>query len=527
VPGVQTDTRPLIRSLQDTSIWGHEVRNLRVIETHISWVILTGPYAYKIKKPVNLGFLDFSTLEKRGFYCKQELRVNRRLAPRLYIDVIAITGTVTHPVINGSGPALEYAVKMVQFPQEAQLDRLLERGALYPRHIDELAQRVAAFHRTVAVAPPESPYGEPPQMQELVLANFDRVQSELQDQGALHRLQALRDWAQHEYRCCRDVLSARKQRGFVRECHGDMHLRNIALLDDELVIFDGIEFSDNLRWIDVISEVAFVVMDLDDRRQPRLARRFLNAYLEHTGDYDGLEVMRYYLVYRAMVRAMVDAIRVRQPGMNEIQQRQVFEEYGSYITLAERYTQITRPTLIITHGLSGSGKTTVAQTLLEHYSAIRIRSDVERKRLHGVDVSTRTRSDIDRDLYSPDATARTYHRLAELARVIVGAGCAVIVDAAFLKQEQRTRFRLLAEELHVPFVILDCQARVPALRERVRLREHEARDASEATLAVLERQLASQEPLAESESAFALTVDTMQAPDGERMASHLRKRVQS
>ncbi len=522
--GAQTDTSPLIRSLLDIRVWDHDVHDLCVVETHISWVILTGPYAYKIKKPVNLGFLDFSTLEKRHFYCQEELRLNRRLAPRLYVDVIAITGEATRPVINGTGPVLEYAVKMVQFPQEAQLDRLLARGGLGAHHIDELAQRVAAFHGEIAVAAPESPYGEPRQIQQLVLENFDRVLCELQDPDALERLRTLRHWAQQEYQRCRNILAARKQHGFVRECHGDMHLRNIALLDDGLVIFDGIEFSDRLRWIDVISEVAFLVMDLDDRQQPQLAGRFLNAYLEQTGDYAGVEVMRYYLLYRAMVRAMVDAIRVHQPGMNETEKRRVLEEYGSYVSLAERYTHISHPILIITHGLSGSGKTTMAQTLLEHYPAIRVRSDIERKRLHGLTATMRTGSDVDRGLYTPEATARTYERLAELARVVVGAGYTVIVDAAFLKQEQRMMFRVLAEELRVPFVILDCRAPVDTLRARVSSREREARDASEATLTVLEHQLASDEPLNALERASALVIDTSRPVDGNHIAGLLRER---
>jgi aminoglycoside phosphotransferase family enzyme/predicted kinase len=525
VPGAQTNTTPLIRSLLDPRVWGHETQDLFLVETHISWVILTGPFAYKIKKPVNLGFLDFSTLEKRHFYCREELRLNRRLAPKLYVDVIAINGEATRPVINGSGPALEYAVKMVQFPQEAQLDRVLARGALGARHIDKLAQRVAVFHENIAVAAPESPYGEPEQIQELVLANFDRVLSELRNQDTVNRLQALRHWAQQEYQRCHNVLAARKRQGFVRECHGDMHLRNIALLDDELVIFDGIEFSDSLRWIDVISEVAFLVMDLNDRQQPQLARRFLNAYLEHTGDYAGVEVMRYYLLYRAMVRAMVDAIRVRQPGMSETERYRVLDEYGSYVSLAERYTHIPHPALIITRGLSGSGKTTVAQTLLEHYPAIRIRSDVERKRLHGLDAAEHTGSDVDRGLYTPEATSRTYERLAELARTIVKAGHSVIVDAAFLRREQRTMFREVAHELNVPFLILDCQAPVETLKGRTRSREREARDASEATLVVLERQLAAQEPLTESEKTYSLSIDTTEAPKGARIADTLRERL--
>lgn len=521
--GARADTATLIRSLQNPRFYDHAVREVGVIETHISWVLLTGNYAYKIKKPVNLGFLDFSTLQKRHHYCQQELRLNRRLAPSLYLDVVAITGGAEHPRLRGPGPAIEYAVKMLQFPQQAQLDRVLARGELYPQHIDALASTVAAFHADVAIAEAADAYGDPEQVHETVLENFDRVLSGLRDEKAAERLLGLRRWAQQEYERCRPILAMRKQHGYVRECHGDMHLRNMALLDGEVLVFDCIEFSDTLRWIDVISEIAFVVMDLDDRQRPQLGRRFLNAYLEHTGDYGGLEVLRYYLMYRAMVRAMVDSIRIHQSSMAEAEKRRVLDEYRSYLTLAEQYTQATHPALIITHGLSGSGKTTVAQALLEHYPAIRVRSDVERKRLHGLAAAARTRSGIDRGLYTAEATKRTYGRLHELARVVLKAGYSVIVDATFLKQAQRREFQMLATELDVPFLILDCEAPERVLRERVSQRGQT--DASEANLAVLERQIASREPLSETERALALSIDTKKAPIGPELASTLRARL--
>jgi aminoglycoside phosphotransferase family enzyme/predicted kinase len=522
-PDVPVDMATLISSLQNPRSYDHAVGEVGVIETHISWVLLTGSYAYKIKKPVNLGFLDFSTLEKRRFYCQQELRLNRRLAPSLYLDVVAVTGSAEHPRLHGSGPAIEYAVKMRQFPQQSQLDRVLTRGELYPQHIDALASTVAAFHADVAIAKPTEAYGDPEQVHETVLENFDRVLSGLRDEKAAERLLDLRRWAQREYERCRPILAMRKQRGYVRECHGDMHLRNMALLDGEVLVFDCIEFSETLRWIDVISEIAFVVMDLDDRRCPHLGRRFLNAYLEHTGDYGSLEVLHYYLMYRAMVRAMVDSIRIRQSSMDEAEKRRVLDEYRSYLTLAEQYTQAARPTLVITHGLSGSGKTTFAQALLEHYPAIRIRSDVERKRLFGLAAAARTRPGIDRGLYTAEATERTYDRLHELARVILKAGYSVIVDATFLKQVQRREFQRLAEECGVPFLILDCEAPDQILRERVSQRGQA--DASEANRAVLERQLARREPLTEAEQTLAVTVDTTKAPVGRDLASTLHARL--
>lgn len=522
-PEARVDTATLISSLQNPRCYDHAVPEVSVIETHISWVLLTGNYAYKIKKPVNLGFLDFSTLEKRHFYCQQELRLNRRLAPRLYLDVVAITGSAERPCIRGPGPAIEYAVKMLQFPQQAQLDRVLARGELSPQHIDALAHTVAAFHAGVAVAAADDEYGDPQHVQAIVLENFDRVLSGLRDEEAVERLGGLQRWAQQEYERCRRILATRKQQGYVRECHGDMHLRNMALLDGEILIFDCIEFSETLRWIDVISEIAFVIMDLDDRRCPQLGRRFLNAYLEHTGDYGSLEVLRYYLMYRAMVRAMVDRIRVQQSGIDDAEKRHVLDEYRSYLTLAEQYTQTNHPALIITHGLSGSGKTTVAQAVLEHYPAIRIRSDVERKRLFGLTAAARTRSGIDQGLYTAQATERTYDRLHELARLILKAGYSVIVDATFLKQAPRRAFQDLAEELEVPFLILDCEAPDQILRERVARRTQT--DASEADRVVLEHQLASREPLNELEQTLALVVDTTQAPMGRDIAGTLHARL--
>lgn len=503
----------LIAALRNPSVYPHAVRGIEVIETHISWVILSGDYAYKIKKPVNLGFLDFTSLEQRRFYCEEELRLNRRLAPKLYLEVVAITGSAGHPLWNGPGEAIEYAVKMRQFPQQALLDRMLERGALTPQHVDALAARIAAFHGEVEAAAADSPFGTPQRVLEPAMENFRQIRASFDSPADLAALEALQAWTERQHAALAATFAQRKRDGFVRECHGDMHLGNIALVDGEVTVFDCIEFNDNLRWIDVVSETAFLAMDLMDRKRADLAWRALNLYLERTGDYAGLAVLRYYLVYRAMVRAKVTSIRAGQPGMGAAERGAIIERYRGYIALAQGLASPGAPGLIINHGLSGSGKTTLSQPMLEDLGAIRIRSDVERKRLHGLAALQRSGSGIAGDIYAPDATALTYQRLGELARAVVEAGYTAIVDATFLQRPQRDAFRALAATLNVGFAICDFQAAAATLRQRIAQRLRHGRDASEADLAVLQRQLATQQPLAPQELADAIVVDSEHGTD--------------
>ncbi|GAB4507372.1 MAG: AAA family ATPase [Sulfuricaulis sp.] len=504
---VDTQLPPLIQALHRPACYGHPVRDIRLVETHISWVFLTGSYAYKIKKPVNLGFLDFSTLEKRRFYCEEELRLNRRLAPSLYLEVVSITGLPASPVFSGGGEAIEYAVKMVQFPEEARLDRMLTRGELRAEHVDLLAQELAEFHGRIAVAGNDKPFGDPDHVHEPVRENFIQIRPRIEagDETPLRRLEI---WSEMSFTELHRTFEARKHGGFIRECHGDAHLANMVWLDNRMMLFDCLEFSDNLRWIDVMSELAFLVMDLDDRGRSDLARRALNSYLEHTGDYAGLVVFRFYQVYRALVRAKVACIRLGQRGLSDQNKKKTREEYRGYANLAERYTQPPSATLIITHGLSGSGKTRLSQQLLESFDAIRVRSDIERKRLHGLAPLARSGSGIESGIYSSGASQLTYARLAELASTILRAGHSVIVDAAFLKRSQRDQLHTVADELHVPFVILDIEAPENTLRKRLRQRGVQQHEASEADLAVLEHQLATQEPLSDDEQRHALTFDS-------------------
>ena len=505
-PESAADQARLVDALRDAIRRKEPGARIGVLETHISYVLLTGPFAYKIKKAVNLGFLDYRTLSARRFYCNEELRLNRRLAPEIYVDVVAITGSVEAPSLGGEGPVLDYAVKMREFPQNALATRALADGQLSARHIDFLATRIAIFHRAAHAATAGGALGAPNTVLRLALQNFCELRPLLDDADDLADLDALEGWTSEHHAACAPTMARRQSQGFVRECHGDLHLGNIAVIAGEPLVFDCIEFNDAMRWIDVINEIAFTMMDLQDRGRADLAYRFLNAYLEITGDYDGLGVLRFYLVYRAMIRAKVICLRAGQLAPGEASNA-LASEYRRYIELAKSLAKPSRPAIVITHGLTGSGKTTLSQALLETIGAVRFRSDVERKRLHARSPTERNQAGSETTLYAPESTRRTYLHLASLARGTTTAGYVTIVDAAFLKRWQRNGFRELAAELGVPFVIAGAVANQATLRARIMRRLHEGNDASDADVAVLEHQLLTQQPLAPDELSDAVVCD--------------------
>lgn len=495
----------LVAALLDGRRYPHAANSVRMIETHISWVLLVGRYAYKIKKALNLGFLDFTALEARRFYCAEEIRLNRRLAPKIYLDVTPISGTLERPEL-GAQPALEYAVRMKRFASAALMDSLLVRDRVTPGHIDSLAATLARFHGSLPTAEAGSAFGTIAAIRAAALQNFEQLQPLLPDPADGKTLDELRSATESACTARENRFEERRASGFVRECHGDLHFGNIALIGGEPVPFDGIEFNPELRWIDVMSEIAFPVMDLLQHRRPDFAYRLLNAYLETTGDYGGVSVLRFYIAYRATVRAKVSALRAAQAGVSERGAAIALAACRSYLALAGDALERERPALIITHGLPGSGKSTFAQAALERLHAIRIRSDVERKRLFGLVPLANSRSRAGGGLYGAAATRRTYARLLELAGELLAAGFPVIVDAAFLKPVERDRFRALARTLGVPFAIASTEAGLATLRGRILKRQQRANDASEADLAVLDKLRAAQQPLSPQERACAVVI---------------------
>jgi aminoglycoside phosphotransferase family enzyme/predicted kinase len=489
------DQAALIAALQQPSRYPHPVTSVEHLQTHISHVLLAGDYAYKIKKPLNLGFLDFTSLERRHYYCMEELRLNSRLAPELYLDCVSIGGSPGQPRL-GTTPAIEYAVRMRRFAQTALLDRVLAAGQLETRHIDALARRLAAFHRSIAVAGPELPFGTPERVRQPMLDDFTHIRPRLTDPAGREQLHALENWTLAATERLWPRLAERKAGGWIRECHGDLHLGNLLLGDDDqITIFDGIEFNDELRWIDVINDLAFLLMDLRCHGAGALAQRLLNIYLEYSGDFSGVALLSYYQVYRAMVRAKVNAIQTSQPDLPQAERTAAHDRCKDYLRLAQALTQPPAPFLLITHGVSGSGKSHRTGHLMGLFpGAIRLRSDVERKRLFGLGPLDDSGSRVGGGIYTSEASARTYQRLYSLSDELLATGHAVLVDATFMKRVHRQPFRELAARHGVPFILLDCIADPATLRTRVAARRARGDDAAEADVAVLERQLRYDEP---------------------------------
>ena len=496
-------TPAVVASLLRPEAYPHPVERVELLETHISWVFLTGPYAYKLKKPVDFGFLDFSTPERREQFCREELRLNRRLSGDLYRDVLPLHGPPECAAFHGDGPVIDHAVRMRQFPQSALLPQVLARAELGDGLIDRFADDLARFQAEAAVAPVRGPHGSAEAVREPVLANVAALEASpllAEQPGSPERLQRLRQWADAEWERLRPRFAERLAAGRVRECHGDLHLGNLLLQEGRIVPFDCLEFSDTLRWIDVVSEMAFLVMDLQEHGQGRLGQRLLNRWLEQTGDWSGLDLWRWYACYRALVRAKVAALR----GDGALH---------AYLELAEQL--ITPPPLLlaITTGVSGLGKSRHALAIAERLGWIRLRSDVVRKRmfgLWGIPPVAECSGDPYRVEVSEDLFAR---RLPALAQQLIGAGFPVVVDATFLRRLDRRHMAELAQRLGVPFLILEPRATVAEARERIRRRLRHGRDPSDATEAVLEQQLAMAEPLDAQEQACCIAIEPDADPD--------------
>jgi hypothetical protein len=495
----------LITALLDPSVYPHPADNVELVETHASWLLLAGAFAYKIKKPIILPFLDYGTLAEREVCCRAELALNRRpgLAPDLYLDVVPVGGTPEQPK-PGALPAIEWAVRMKRFDEGGRLDHLAARDHLLPAQLTQLAESLCAFHRSAPAAVPATRFGAPALVLAAARENFAELRQILPpaDQPEVEQLAR---WTEDEFARRAADFAARKEGGFIREGHGDLHLGNLVLIDGRVTPFDCIEFNEDFRWNDPASEIAFVWIDLLDHGRPGLAAWFLNAWLEAGGDFGAMDVFRFYAVYRAMVRAKVAALRAGQEDAETA--RREFAAARGYLDLARWIAGPPPPTLAITCGLSGSGKTTASSARLLDSGRpaagclLRLRSDVERKRLFGLAACASSGSPPDGGIYTAEATTRTYARLLELARLLLAAGWPVIVDAAFLKREERAGFRALAAELGIDFAILLAEAPPEELRRRLLARRG---DASEATIAVLERQFAWFEPLEAAERVEAV-----------------------
>ena len=459
--------------------FGHEIEYLRLLETHMSWVFLTGQYAYKIKKSVDLGFADFSTLERRKYFCEQELQLNRQMASQLYIAVVPIGGSAAKPKF-GETPAFEYAVKMFEFDQSKLLIRLLEADRLERDDMVALGVATARMHKKAQVAVAESDYGRIRSVVKPIADNYRDLGRQKLPPTLQSRLNRQCSYDFRRLRRLRATFSARRRRGWIRDCHGDLHLGNLVRIDGHMVAFDRLEFDPELRWVDVMNEAAFPFMDLCYRNRRDLAYEYLNSYCSHEGDYAGLAVLRVYATYKAMIRAKVSAYD------NSLSPDERTASIETHLQCAEQISRSAAGQIVLMHGLSCSGKSFVSDALKVSLPAIRIRSDVERKRIAGLGRSEGSHSEVGAGIYDNAMTRNSYLRLRSLAQSVIESGFNVIVD---------------------------CQAPLELLLSRLDARSARGNATSEADHAVLDWQLQHAQPLSERERENTMIADTSVAFD--------------
>ena len=496
-----------LAALLDPRAYPHRVEAVTLVETHISWILLTGEFAYKIKRPVCLPFIDMRSLERRAFLCHEEVRLNRRFAPDLYLDVCPITLKNGAARLAGLGEPVEYAVKMRQFPRDAELDNLLTQGHVLPAELAEFGVELASVHAGLPAVEPASLWGTPEAIRAGITRNLEECARASAVFGTSSEVNALHFELEHHLDCAAPWMRQRREHGRVRECHGDLHAANIVRIGSRLVPFDGLEFEAAFRWIDVAEEVAFLLADLDARGYPHHAQAFLGGYLARSGDYQACRLLPVYKAHRALVRAKVTALsQERSAKVGE--DGRLRRLYRQYLDCAARALELGSPMLIVMTGLSGSGKTWLAERLAPPLAAIHMRSDVERKRLAGLPGQARSQSSLGAGLYTADSTDRVYEWLAAAAEHTLSGGYTTILDATFSRRDYRHIFHMLADRLGVAACLIECQAPQEVLAGRVEARGAQGTDPSEADVEVLSWQRRHWQPLASEEGWLHLSVDT-------------------
>lgn len=503
-------TTALVTGLLDSAAYPHPVDRVELVETHISWVFLAGDRVYKIKKPVDLGFLDFTTLEKRRRFCEEEVRLNRRLAPDVYLDVIDIAGSPRAPRLGGTGRAIEVAVVMRRLPADRMLDRLAQDGAAPPKLLDAIGATVARFHESADTGGEIDELGGIDTIRRNWEENFaqtdafdgDLLPPEIRDRVRRFVSEFLAREAAR--------FSARVAAHKSRDCHGDLQAQHVCCVEP-VQIFDCIEFNHRFRFGDVAGEIAFLAMDLERLGRPDLAIRFLNAYLEETGDYEAVPLLDFYRAYRAWVRGKVVGFQAREHPERAADARALFELAGRYAEPSRRAR------LVVTSGVMGSGKSTAARLVAGRVGAIIVRTDAVRKRLAGLSLRQSAAAAYGEGLYTREMSERTYAESLRIAEMLLSAGWPAIVDGAFSHAAEREQARALARRLGLPFAVLWCDAPDRELIGRLERRRSDRHEVSDGHAGLLPEHRQRYE--APRDEPDAIRLDTTQDADATARAA--------
>jgi aminoglycoside phosphotransferase family enzyme/predicted kinase len=454
-----------VQALRNPLTYGPSVTSVRLLQTHISFVAVTDNYVYKIKKSVNFGFLDFSTLEKRKYFCEEEVRLNKRLCPDLYIGVVRLTKTKEGGLeINGTGPLVDYALQMEQFPQEKIMTAMLQEGTVSKAHIDTLCNTLLDFYRSYPSTEEIQQYGRFETVKQNIDENFDQTQDVIDHTISRKTYSFLKDVNNTFFEQCGDMFQKRIDNDCIRDCHGDLHSGNIVLLDTTHVyIFDCIEFNKRFRFIDSTSDIAFLAMDLDYHAQFYLSSYFIHTYSQKSHDPTMFDVLNFYKCYRSYVRGKVIGFQLNDPHISKEKQNEILSVTHKYYDLSKYYAELlsntmqrTRPILFIISGLPGTGKSTLALKLSVDYHAEIINTDVIRKHMAGIDTYQHQYEEPNRGLYDPKRVKQTYEKVLDLARTSLGNNRSVILDATFQQKEYRTKAYGLAQETNAVCVPILC-----------------------------------------------------------------------
>lgn len=490
----------------------HPAEEVELRQTHISYLLFAGDFVYKVKKPLDLGFLDFTTLEKRRHYCEEEVRLNRRLCDETYLAVVRIVAAAAGGVrIDAQGEVVDYAVLMRRLPDEGMMTPLLAAGNVTLEMVRRLAQRVAEFHASSERSAEIDRYGSLATVKGNWRENFEQTQPFIGRTISQRQFDEIQAFVERVTEGDGDLFQLRVGEGRARDCHGDLRADAVCFEGDDACIFDCIEFNERFRYSDVAADIAFLAMDLEDHGRQDLSDALMASYLGATLDSTLPLLLPFYKCYRAYVRGKVDGFQLDQPEVAAAQKAQATSGARRYFALAQRYAATATPrSLIITAGVTGSGKSTLAHGLAARLGAFFLSSDVVRKQLAGFQPIERRIEPIDQGTYSPRMTERTYQTLLDEARGWLERGKPVILDASYLRRSDREEAVRLARDIGALFLAVECQADEALIRERLARRRGEDRAVSDGRWEVYEAQQQRREPIDELAGEEHLIVDTSQ-----------------
>jgi len=481
--------KKIIEAMSQSDFYPDRPKTVELIKTHISLVFIAGDFVYKVKKPVSFGFLDFSTLAKRKFYCEEELRLNRRLAADFYLDVAAIyedsEGNLT---LTPNHHIVEYSVLMKKLPEDRMLKSLLAEGRAPDRMFEDLGKKIADFHARAETNRRISQNGLPETISKNHEENFSEMAGYVDVTIPADQYEFIKNYDESFIAREQGLLKKRAADGKIKECHGDLHLEHICITDN-IAVFDCIEFNERFRCVDTAAEVAFLAMDMDLNGYTEKGNIFINSYIRHSGDSDVLSLLDFYRCYYAFVRGKVASLRLAQREEVVAKRLDIMEESEKYFNLAYGYAaKLNKPVLLMTAGLTGTGKSYLARKLAFIMNAEVIRTDVLRKELLSMEPTQRHLDDFGKGIYSDDMTDRIYNKAFDIAAALIKNNKAVIIDASFKKRAHREGAVALAASLGVDYYVIECVCPEEMVKERLLKRMREGADASDGRWEIYARQ---------------------------------------